>query len=244
VTRAVLADTGPLYAAVDPDDQYHARSQEQLQALADEGLSVVLAYPILLETYTLIRYRLGSISAWINPSPQDYREAAAWVGRFPDQSITLFDATLAVVASRLRLPVGPMITTSTRWELQSGVEHGWLNGCSAGLAAKWRGVWFRSDDGGLVAINAVSMASNLVSGLPIESDNPVEKGPLIAVQAADDCCSLQIPGLGRLQYAHRGNGAGAGGSENPLRRGCAQRRNRGDRGRPAQAWIAPGAAVR
>ena len=117
MTRAVLADTGPLYAAVDPDDQYHARAQEQLQTLADEGRSVVLAYPILLETYTLIRYRLGATSAfswlkdvrdgsaWVNPSPQDYREAAAWVGRFPDQSITLFDATLAVVASRLRLPV-------------------------------------------------------------------------------------------------------------------------------------------
>ena len=83
----------------------------------DEGLSVVLAYPILLETYTLIRYRLGAASAsawledvregsaWVNPSPQDYREAAALVGRFPDQSITLFDATLAIVAARLSLPV-------------------------------------------------------------------------------------------------------------------------------------------
>jgi predicted nucleic acid-binding protein len=117
VTRAVLADTGPLYAAVDPDDQYHDRAQEQLQILADEELSVVLAYPILLEAYTLILYRLGSASAatwledvrsgstWINPSPQDYRDATTLVGRFPDQSITLFDATLAILASRLQMPV-------------------------------------------------------------------------------------------------------------------------------------------
>jgi len=117
VTRAVLADTGPLYAAVDPDDQYHAQAHEQLQALGDEGLSVVLAYPILLEAYTLIRYRLGSASAaawledvhegsaWLNPNPQDYREATALVGRFPDQSISLFDATLAILASRLGLSV-------------------------------------------------------------------------------------------------------------------------------------------
>jgi predicted nucleic acid-binding protein len=117
VSRAVLADTGPLYAAIDPDDQYHARAQQELQSLADQGLSVVVAYPILLETYTLIRYRLGSGSAatwledmregsaWVNPSPQDYRGATALVGRFPDQSITLFDATLAIVAARLRLPV-------------------------------------------------------------------------------------------------------------------------------------------
>ncbi len=117
MTRAVLVDTGPLYAAVDPDDQYHARAREQLQSLVDEELSVVLAYPILLEAYTLIRYRLGSTSAydwledvregsaWINPSPRDYREATSLVRRFPDQPITLFDATLAIVASRLNLPV-------------------------------------------------------------------------------------------------------------------------------------------
>jgi predicted nucleic acid-binding protein len=49
--RAVLADTGPLYAAVDPDDQYHERAQKQLQVLEDEGLSILLAYPTLLEAY-------------------------------------------------------------------------------------------------------------------------------------------------------------------------------------------------
>jgi hypothetical protein len=32
-----------------PTIKYHAREQEPLQTLADEGLSVVLAYPILLE---------------------------------------------------------------------------------------------------------------------------------------------------------------------------------------------------
>jgi predicted nucleic acid-binding protein len=117
VSRAVLADTGPLYAAVDPDDQYHARARQELHALVDQGLSVVAAYLILLEAYTLVRYRLGAGSAsawledvrdgssWINPSPQDYREATALVGRYPDQSITLFDATLAIMAARLRLPV-------------------------------------------------------------------------------------------------------------------------------------------
>lgn len=52
--RAVLADTGPLYAAVDPDDHYHGRAQKQLQALDNEGLSVVLTYPTLLEAYTLM----------------------------------------------------------------------------------------------------------------------------------------------------------------------------------------------
>jgi predicted nucleic acid-binding protein len=117
VTRAVLADTGPLYAAVDPDDQYHERAQTQLRALEDEGLSVVIAYPILLEAYTLILYRLGhpATSRWLedvragtsllNPTPQDYRDAMVLVSRFPDQSISLFDATLATLSSRFGLPV-------------------------------------------------------------------------------------------------------------------------------------------
>jgi hypothetical protein len=29
--RAVLADTGPLYAAVDPDDAYDARAHRELE---------------------------------------------------------------------------------------------------------------------------------------------------------------------------------------------------------------------
>jgi predicted nucleic acid-binding protein len=114
VTRGVLADTGPLYAAVDPDDQYHERAQGQLQALEHNRLTVVLAYPTLLEAYTLILYRPGhpTASGWLedvragtallNPTPQDYRDATVLVSRFPDQSISLFDATLA---SRLGLPV-------------------------------------------------------------------------------------------------------------------------------------------
>jgi hypothetical protein len=108
VTRAVLADIGLLYAVVDPDDQYHARAQGELQRLADAGLSVVIAHPILLEAYTLILYRLGlstasawlgdvrSGAAWVNPSPQNDHDATPLVGPFPDQSIALFDATLAI----------------------------------------------------------------------------------------------------------------------------------------------------
>ena len=31
---AVLADSGPLYAAVDPDDAYHPQAQRELKRLA------------------------------------------------------------------------------------------------------------------------------------------------------------------------------------------------------------------
>ena len=62
VTRTVLADTGPLCAPIDPDDQYQARAQ-QLQVFAEQGLSVLVADPILPETYTNFRDQLGAGSA-------------------------------------------------------------------------------------------------------------------------------------------------------------------------------------
>ena len=114
---AVLADTGPLYAAVDPDDEHHARAQRELKRLVREKREVVLAYPTLLEAYTLVLYRLGNqaASGWlqetlegaalINPTPEDYHQAASKLADLPGQSITMFDATVAVLAARLPMEV-------------------------------------------------------------------------------------------------------------------------------------------
>jgi predicted nucleic acid-binding protein len=111
--RAVLADTGPLYAAADPDDAHHQRSHRELKRIARDKREVIVAYPTLAEAYTLVLYRLGKEAAlsWlddvrsgvalINPTPEDYQEAMKKVLAFPDQPITLFDATLAVLCSRL-----------------------------------------------------------------------------------------------------------------------------------------------
>ena len=115
--QAVLADTGPLYAAVDPDDEHHARAQRELKRLARDKREVVVAYPTLLEAYTLVLYRLGKQagSTWlkdtlggaalINPTPEYYREAASKLTDLADQPITLFDATVAVLATRLGIEV-------------------------------------------------------------------------------------------------------------------------------------------
>ena len=117
MNRAVLADTGPLYAAVDPDDELHARAQRELKRLARDKREVIVAYPTLLEAYTLVLYRLGKETAFawlketlggaalINPTPEDYREAAAKLTELSDQPITLFDATVAVLAIRLGIEV-------------------------------------------------------------------------------------------------------------------------------------------
>jgi predicted nucleic acid-binding protein len=112
----VLADTGPLYAAADPSDVHHHRALDELQQLARGQREVVVLFPILLEAYSLIHRRFDPKttlrwltevggSALINPSPEDYRQAFAKVHSYADQRLTLFDATLAVLAGRMGLPV-------------------------------------------------------------------------------------------------------------------------------------------
>jgi len=116
VRPAVLADTGPLYAAADPDDAHHKRARRELRRLADKNHEVMVAYPTLLEAYTLVLFRLGETAAlhWledmagaalVNPSAEDYRKAVIRVKSLKDQSITLFDALAATLASRLGLEV-------------------------------------------------------------------------------------------------------------------------------------------
>ena len=111
--RAVLADTGPLYAAADPDDAHHQRAHRELRRITHDKREVIVAYPTLAEAYTLVLYRLGkeAASSWlndvrngvalVNPTPEDYQEAMQKLLAFPDQPITLFDATLAVLCGRL-----------------------------------------------------------------------------------------------------------------------------------------------
>jgi predicted nucleic acid-binding protein len=112
----VLADTGPLYAAADPDDAHHKRSRRELRRLADENYEIIVAYPTLLEAYTLVLFRLGETAAmrWleemagaalVNPSADDYRQAVVRVQSLKDQSVTLFDALVASLAGRLGLEV-------------------------------------------------------------------------------------------------------------------------------------------
>ncbi len=115
--RAVLADTGPLYAAADPDDAHHQRARRELRQLAHDEREVIVAYPTICEAYTLVLYRLGKDVAFkwmnevlsgvalVNPSPGDYHEAIKKLSVFADQPITLFDATVAVLGDRLGVEV-------------------------------------------------------------------------------------------------------------------------------------------
>lgn len=114
--RAVLADTGPLYAALDPEDEYHKRALQELKMLDRGRRQIVVLYSTLLEAYSLIMFRLGrdvasnwltemADAALLNPVPEDYREAAARIRSLTDQPITLVDAVAAVIATRLGVEV-------------------------------------------------------------------------------------------------------------------------------------------
>jgi predicted nucleic acid-binding protein len=114
--RGVLADTGPLYAANDEGDAHHPLALRQLKELARDRREVLVAYPILLEAYSLLLCKLGrhAASAWLaevsdasflNPAPEDYARGLTMVQALPDQSITLVDATLAALATSLGLDV-------------------------------------------------------------------------------------------------------------------------------------------
>jgi len=114
--RAVVADAGPLYAAVDEADEHHRRATKDLEKLAIDKRLIMVSYPTLLEAHALVLMRLGTVAAqaWlalmsdaavINPEPEDYRRAVAKIKELPDQKITLFDAVVGVLASRLGSPV-------------------------------------------------------------------------------------------------------------------------------------------
>jgi predicted nucleic acid-binding protein len=117
MNRAVLADSGPLYAAVDPNDAHHRRAQKELKRLTRESRYVIVTYPILLETHALVLRRVGpkAASAWldeilksgtpVSPLVEDYLNGVMTLSALPDQSITLFDATLAAMGTRLKMEI-------------------------------------------------------------------------------------------------------------------------------------------
>jgi len=117
VISSVLADTGPLYAAVDTDDGQHSRAHADLVRLVDAGFDVIVAGSTLLECYTLVVQRLGPAVArrWLNeiesgaqtvqPSLDDLTVAANLIREQGDHSLTMFDAVFVVLSNRLSIPV-------------------------------------------------------------------------------------------------------------------------------------------
>jgi predicted nucleic acid-binding protein len=115
--RSVLADTGPLYALVDPEDRFHGRARDEALRIAEQGWSLLVAFPTLLESHSLVLRRLGPIVSrrWLdevttglgllNPDRDDYLAATRRLRSFADQRISLFDALVAEIADQLRIRV-------------------------------------------------------------------------------------------------------------------------------------------
>jgi predicted nucleic acid-binding protein len=117
VTRAVLADSGPLYAAVDPDDGRHDGAQRELAELTRDAVTVSVPLPVVCEAHALVMRRLRTATATdfltelllgalvAHPTGDDCVEGFARVAAFPDQRITVFDAITAAMSDRLSRPV-------------------------------------------------------------------------------------------------------------------------------------------
>jgi predicted nucleic acid-binding protein len=117
VRKAVLADTSPLYSALDPSDDDHDREREDMERLNAEGIGIMVAYTTLCECYSVILYKLGIGAAhgWlrevrdhaslINLTPADFEEAADLVATYQDQALSMFDGVTASLSRRLGLPV-------------------------------------------------------------------------------------------------------------------------------------------
>lgn len=115
--RAVLAGTGPLYAAADPNDSFHERSVEEQGIIKSRGLRTIVSYSTLQETHDLALRKLAqgrarallrelSITAvFLRPTEEDYQKAIRRTLRYPDQNISLADAALAEISDRLEIPV-------------------------------------------------------------------------------------------------------------------------------------------
>ena len=116
MTRAVLADSGPLFAIADETDGLHERALREFELFARDQWEILVPYPILLEAYTLALFNLGQkgasdwlsqilSSVFISPTTEDYRRATTQVLALNGQSVTLVDATVAAIAARLGLQV-------------------------------------------------------------------------------------------------------------------------------------------
>ena len=115
--KAIIADTGPLYAETDKADRYHMQARSELQRLNEDKVKLIIPYPILLEAHKLVLYKCGFNAAegftrrllndtnLINPTPQDYQLAWQLISQFPDQKITLFDALIAALSKQAKIPV-------------------------------------------------------------------------------------------------------------------------------------------
>jgi predicted nucleic acid-binding protein len=108
-----VVDSGPLYAAADLDDEDH---EACTAALSAPGRALVIPALVVAEVTYLIGSRLGpeaearflaSLSAYEveAPFPEEWARIAEMVGQYGDFPLGGTDASVAVLAERLKTPL-------------------------------------------------------------------------------------------------------------------------------------------
>jgi uncharacterized protein len=111
--NVAVVDSGPLYAAVDRDDEDHRRSVAVLQ---QPGLRLVIPALVIAEACYLIGTRLGpTVEARFVatladfdvrvPEPSDWKRIGALVDQYADFPLGGIDASVVALAERLRTRV-------------------------------------------------------------------------------------------------------------------------------------------
>lgn len=115
--KGIIIDTGVFYALLDKSDTYHKQAQSELNIVIEKNLTIYVSFPVFLETYSLLLYRLGFMTAkafteycdtsveFINPNQKQYLLAKDKVIQYPDQKITLVDGMTAILSIQMNLPV-------------------------------------------------------------------------------------------------------------------------------------------
>ena len=109
----VLADTGYIYALVQPRDRLHQAALDYYLNTSDR---ILLPAPVLTE-FSLLAHRAGgntavvaggravrqSRAALTDPLAEDYDRAIAILEKYADSRIDFVDATIMAMAERLKL---------------------------------------------------------------------------------------------------------------------------------------------
>lgn len=111
--RRAFGDTSYFYALADVKDEHHWRAVELSQAVSDLRIEVATTWDVVVESVTMLRYRLGFHAAArflaaldsdllvFHPSELDRQRAVKiFLSRSRDKELSLCDAMSYVIVSR------------------------------------------------------------------------------------------------------------------------------------------------
>jgi hypothetical protein len=113
ITRLFI-DSGAFVATNLPRDQYHQRSREAWEQLANSSFRLYSSDAVFQETMALLHHRVGpelairwaedhfqgKVISWLPINAQVQKAALPWMKKFADQAVSFVDATSFVLMRR------------------------------------------------------------------------------------------------------------------------------------------------